>query len=51
MPNEEPKVICEMCGSEIVDDEIYDVDGTIYCEDCIRDHFHISYVEYCRRYA
>lgn len=47
----DPVPICCECGNEIMDDEIYDVDGTIYCEDCIREHFRIDYVEYCRRYA
>lgn len=51
MPDKEIVPVCEMCGNEIVDDEIYDMNGEIWCEDCIREHFRIDYVEFCRRYG
>jgi formylmethanofuran dehydrogenase subunit E len=51
MPDKELIPVCEMCGQEILDDEIYDLDGEIICEDCLREHFHIDYVEFCRRYG
>lgn len=47
----EPIPVCETCGQEILDDEIYDLGGEICCEDCLRERFHIDYIEYCRRYA
>lgn len=51
MPDKEITPICETCGQEILDDEIYDLGGEIICEDCLRERFHIDYIEYCRRYA
>ena len=45
---QEPVPICEACGREIDDDEIYDVGGEILCEDCNRKRYHISYEEWRR---
>ena len=29
--------ICEKCGEPIQDDYLFDVDGDLYCEDCMKD--------------
>jgi formylmethanofuran dehydrogenase subunit E len=31
--------ICEECKEPIQDDVLYDIDGTIYCEKCMKDAF------------
>lgn len=31
--------ICDCCGERITDDCLYDIEGTIYCEDCLNDEF------------
>lgn len=30
---------CDCCGEPIPDDFLYDLGGTLYCEDCLEDHF------------
>lgn len=46
---ENPVPVCCKCGREIGDDEIYEIDGDIYCEDCNREMFRISYEEWRTR--
>ena len=31
--------ICDSCGERIQDDYLYDIDGELYCEECIIEHF------------
>ncbi len=31
--------ICDCCGERITDDYYYDINGTIYCEDCLNEEF------------
>lgn len=38
--------ICEGCGEAIQDDYLYDVDGYIYCEECMKDLFRRSADDY-----
>ena len=44
----EPVPVCCECGEEIIGDDIYQIDGDIYCEDCMRTLFRISYEEWER---
>lgn len=47
-PNYQPKVYgeCFSCGSEIYDgDTAYNIDGTLYCEDCISNAIFTAEVE------
>lgn len=44
----EKRPICECCGEPIQDDYLYDVDGVIYCEDCMRESFRQSSENYER---
>ena len=30
---------CKYCGEPITDDYLYDLDGTLCCEDCLEDLF------------
>lgn len=30
---------CDNCGEHIIDDHLYDLDGTIYCESCLNECF------------
>lgn len=30
---------CDCCGETITDDFLFDIDGTLYCEDCLNDSF------------
>ena len=30
---------CDECKEEIIDDEIYDVDGDELCEECLKERF------------
>jgi hypothetical protein len=30
---------CDKCDEEIIDDEIYEVDGEELCEECLKDMF------------
>lgn len=30
---------CEYCGEPITDDFLYDLDGDILCEECLKRHF------------
>ena len=32
---------CDKCHEEIVQDEIYDVDGEELCEDCLKERFKV----------
>lgn len=31
--------VCEKCGERIYDEHYYDVDGEIYCEECMIEKF------------
>lgn len=31
--------VCEECNEPIQDDVLYDIDGTIYCEACMKEAF------------
>ena len=33
---------CCCCGEPIQDDMLYDIDGDLYCEDCMNDEFRHS---------
>lgn len=33
------KPVCFMCEEEINDDYFYDIYGTIYCKDCVYEHY------------
>lgn len=30
---------CDICGEKIQDEYLYDIDGMIYCDECLRDKF------------
>lgn len=31
--------VCERCGEPIQDEELWDINGTIYCDECARYEF------------
>lgn len=33
---------CCMCGNPITDDYLYEIDGEMYCEDCMEDTFRVD---------
>ena len=39
---------CVNCGEPIQDDYLYDIDGDIYCEDCMKDEFRACTENYIR---
>ena len=30
---------CDCCGEHITDEYLYDIDGTLFCEECLKDEF------------
>ena len=30
---------CKVCGEHILDENLYEIDGEIYCEECLKDCF------------
>lgn len=34
---------CDICGCEICIDEVYEVDGDHYCEDCLKEEFRVRW--------
>ena len=40
---------CEHCGEPIQDDYLYDVDGVVLCEECMKDLFRKDREDYERR--
>ena len=30
---------CDCCGEPITDEHYYDIDGTFFCEECLKDEF------------
>lgn len=32
---------CDKCGERIMDDTLFEVDGYLYCEDCMRKMFEV----------
>lgn len=39
---------CDFCGEEIQDEYLYEIDGELYCEECMMEHFRKSTEEYMR---
>lgn len=39
---------CENCGEHIQDEYLYDVDGAVLCEECMKDLFRQSTEDYER---
>ena len=31
--------VCDYCGEPIQDEYLYEIDGELYCEDCMKEHF------------
>ena len=45
---QESKLVCADCGNEIYPDEkFYNINGRIYCEDCIEDYAEYATEEQC----
>lgn len=40
--------VCEFCGEPIQDDYLYDIDGEIYCEECMIEHFRKNTEKYMK---
>lgn len=38
--------VCSICGEPIQDDFLFDIDGEIFCEECLKDNFRKSTDEY-----
>lgn len=36
---EERLPVCEICGEPIQDDYLYDLEGTIICEECLKSEY------------
>jgi formylmethanofuran dehydrogenase subunit E len=39
--------ICCECGEPIQSDYLYEIDGELYCEDCMNEMFRKDVEEYC----
>ena len=39
---------CEKCGEPIQEDDLFDIDGVIYCEECMHDLFKKKTENYVR---
>lgn len=39
---------CEHCGERIQDDFLYEIDGSVYCEECMNELFRHSTEDYER---
>jgi formylmethanofuran dehydrogenase subunit E len=37
---------CDNCGETILDDYLFDIDGTIYCAECLNEMFRKSADDY-----
>lgn len=44
----ERRPVCTECGEPIQDDFLYDINGDIYCEECMKDVFRRSSDNYER---
>jgi formylmethanofuran dehydrogenase subunit E len=42
--------ICEDCNERITDDDYYEVDGEILCEDCMKERYQKSTDDYAQGY-
>lgn len=42
----ESRPVCIECGEHIQDDFLYDIDGDLYCEECMKDVFRKSTEDY-----
>lgn len=31
--------VCDICGEPIQDDYLFDLDGTLVCEECLKDNY------------
>lgn len=40
--------ICVCCGESIQDEHLYDIDGDIYCESCMKSEFRKSVTDYIK---
>jgi hypothetical protein len=40
---------CSVCGHKITDNYLYEIDGELYCEDCMNDRFQMSLEDYIGR--
>jgi formylmethanofuran dehydrogenase subunit E len=38
--------VCDKCGERIHDDDYYDVEGDILCEDCMKEKYRRSTADY-----
>lgn len=34
--------VCEFCDRPIMDEYCYNIDGTIICEECLKEHFRVD---------
>lgn len=39
--------ICHKCRRRIQDDDLYDIEGEVLCESCMKDKYRRSVEEYC----
>lgn len=39
---------CDYCGEYIQDEHLYDLDGTLVCEDCMKSNFKKSTEDYMK---
>ena len=38
----ERRPVCVCCEEHIQDDHAYDIDGNLYCQDCMESHFRVE---------
>lgn len=44
---EEDKLpVCDICGEPIQDDYLYDLEGTLVCEECLKENYRKSVEDY-----
>lgn len=43
--------VCVECGEHIQEEHLYEIDGDLVCEDCLKDYMKKNYQQRTERYA
>ena len=42
--------VCNVCGEHIQDDHLFDIDGDLVCEECLKDYMEEHYKQSTEKY-
>ena len=42
--------VCEVCGEHIQDERLYDIDGDLVCEECLKEYMDEHYRQSTEKY-